>query len=59
MTGTSMAAPHVAGLAAYVASVTGRRAGPESCDILRGMATTNAITNQVADTVNLLAFNGI
>lgn len=60
MTGTSMASPHIAGLGAYLAAKAknGRRADPKLCGTIRNMATKNAITNQVAGTVNLLAFNG-
>lgn len=57
-TGTSMAAPHVAGLAAYLASTGGHRAGPQSCETMRRMATRDAIRNPAPNTVNLIAFNG-
>nr|AAB62277.2 protease [Epichloe typhina subsp. poae] len=58
LTGTSMATPHIAGLGAYLAAKNGRRAGPGLCRTIKDMATKNVITNQVAGTVNLLAFNG-
>lgn len=53
-----MAAPHVAGLAAYLASTGGHRAGPQSCETMRRMATRDAIRNPAPNTVNLIAFNG-
>lgn len=53
-----MATPHIAGLAAYLASRDGQRAGPGLCQTMQQMATRNAITNQPSNTVNLLAFNG-
>lgn len=57
-TGTSMATPHIAGLAAYLASRDGIKVTPSFCGKIQDMATKNAITNQSANTVNLLAFNG-
>lgn len=57
LTGTSMATPHIAGLAAYLASKDDIVAGPEMCDRIVEAATQNAITDNRADTVNLIAFN--
>lgn len=57
-TGTSMATPHIAGLAAYIASRDGIKASPSLCATIVKGATRNAITNQSANTVNLIAFNG-
>ena len=56
-TGTSMASPHIAGMAAVIASSRGTKASPQICDDLVGIATTGAITNQYANTVNKIAFN--
>ncbi|KAG5942310.1 hypothetical protein E4U53_007259 [Claviceps sorghi] len=58
LTGTSMASPHIAGLGAYLATVQRKTAGPWLCAELQRLATKNAIKDQVANTVNLLAFNG-
>ena len=57
-TGTSMATPHIAGLAAYIASRDGVRASPSLCGTIANTASKGAITNQSANTVNLIAFNG-
>lgn len=58
MSGTSMATPHVAGLAAYVASKTRTRATPGLCKTIADMSTKNVITNQQYGTVNNIAYNG-
>lgn len=55
--GTSMAAPHIAGLAAYLASKDGNGMN-NMCSNMVSDATKNAIVNQSARTVNLIAFNG-
>lgn len=57
-TGTSMATPHIAGLAAYIASRDGIKASPSLCATLVKTASKDKITNQSANTVNLIAFNG-
>ena len=54
-----MATPHVVGLAAYLASTEGTRAGPATCDRIQALATKDAITGYDFDTVNLLAFNNV
>ncbi|KAJ6442358.1 proteinase T-like protein [Purpureocillium lavendulum] len=58
MTGTSMATPHIAGLAAYLAALEGKPASPDLCRRMQDMATRGAIGGQPRNTVNLLAFNG-
>lgn len=58
LTGTSMATPHIAGLAAYIASRDNVVAGPALCDYIVQTATQDVITDNRADTVNKLAFNG-
>lgn len=52
-----MATPHIVGLAAYLASTEGTRAGPATCNRIQELATKDAITGFGADTTNLLAFN--
>lgn len=59
MTGTSMATPHAVGVAAYLASLEGLSGSDALCDRLKALATKGAITNQKANTVNNIAFNGI
>ncbi|POR37767.1 Subtilase serine protease [Tolypocladium paradoxum] len=58
-TGTSMATPHVVGLAAYLGSLEGLTGTKALCDRIRELATPNAITNQPSGTVNLLAFGNV
>ncbi|KAG6002724.1 hypothetical protein E4U43_001061 [Claviceps pusilla] len=58
LSGTSMATPHIAGLGAYFATLQRRVAGPWLCAEIQRLATRNVIKDQVASTVNLLAFNG-
>ncbi|KAJ4151249.1 hypothetical protein LMH87_011961 [Akanthomyces muscarius] len=58
MSGTSMATPHVAGLAAYLASKSRTKATPGLCKTIADMSTKNAITNQQYGTVNSIAYNG-
>lgn len=58
LSGTSMATPHIAGLGAYFATLQRRIAGPWLCAEIQRLATKNVIKDQVANTVNLLAFNG-
>lgn len=53
-----MATPHVAGLAAYLASRDNKFAGPYLCDTIYNTASYNYINNQYDDTVNRIAFNG-
>ncbi|ATY62753.1 Peptidase subtilisin-related [Cordyceps militaris] len=57
-TGTSMATPHIAGLAAYLASKNGVKVTPAMCKTIVDLSTKNAVTNQVANTVTNIANNG-
>ncbi|KAJ1323308.1 cerevisin [Microdochium nivale] len=57
LSGTSMASPHIAGLAAYMLSIGKYKAPVDMCNYLRGLATKNIVTDP-AGTVNLLAYNG-
>lgn len=58
ISGTSMASPHVAGLAAYLLALNGRKSPTELCDYIRTTGTQGVITDLPSDTVNSLAFNG-
>ncbi|KAM3503602.1 hypothetical protein MY10362_004099 [Beauveria mimosiformis] len=57
MSGTSMATPHVVGLAAYISALEGGAAS-ELCSRLQALATPDLITGLPGLTTNLLAFNG-
>lgn len=57
-TGTSQAAPHIAGLAVYLASKGNGIAINNMCSAIVADATKNDIVNQSSGTVNLIAFNG-
>lgn len=57
MSGTSMATPHIAGLAAYIAGLEGGSGG-QICSRLQQLASSNILSGIPAGTVNLLAFNG-
>ncbi|OAQ60783.1 alkaline serine protease P32 [Pochonia chlamydosporia 170] len=54
ISGTSMAAPHIAGLAAYLAALE----GSTSCTRIQQLATKDALSGIPSGTVNLLAYNG-
>ncbi|KAH8556393.1 serine protease 1 [Umbelopsis sp. PMI_123] len=58
ISGTSMASPHVAGLAAYFLSLTEEKVTPKQIkDQILELATKNALATLPKDTVNLLIFN--
>ncbi|KAG8787493.1 subtilisin-like serine protease [Serendipita sp. 405] len=58
ISGTSMATPHVAGLAAYFLSKDTSMSPAAITDKIKSLGTKNAIQGLPAGTVNLLAFNG-
>lgn len=58
ISGTSMASPHIAGLAAYLSALEGTRAPQALCNRIIQLATTGVITGLPSGTPNRLAFNG-
>ncbi|KAF9700167.1 hypothetical protein EKO04_001627 [Ascochyta lentis] len=58
ISGTSMATPHVAGLAAYILGFEGKKTPAALGTRLQTLATKNAITGLPSGTKNYLAFNG-
>ncbi|KAK0744740.1 peptidase S8/S53 domain-containing protein [Apiosordaria backusii] len=59
ISGTSMAAPHVAGLASYLLGLLpGPKTPAELCTYIRDTATNGTITDLPAGTFNGIAFNG-
>ncbi|KAI9340953.1 serine protease 1 [Pilaira anomala] len=59
ISGTSMASPHVAGLAAYFLSLEEGKVTPKQIkDKILKMATKDALDNLPTDTPNLLIYNG-
>ncbi|EUC28686.1 hypothetical protein COCVIDRAFT_93959 [Bipolaris victoriae FI3] len=60
ISGTSMACPHIAGLAAYLIALEGPRSPTALCKRIQELATKDAITNirDGDDSPNLIAYNG-
>ncbi|POR32641.1 Cuticle-degrading protease [Tolypocladium paradoxum] len=56
-TGTSMASPHIAGLAAYILSIENFDSPEKLCRKLRRYSTKDVLENLNEDTANMLAFN--
>lgn len=59
LSGTSMATPHVAGLVAYFISLNGNSSPAAMIDYVRSVGLSGVITGLPADTVNILAQNGV
>lgn len=57
LSGTSMAAAHIAGLGAYFLALEGPRTPAALCARLREVATQNVLTGVPSGTANLLAYN--
>lgn len=58
MSGTSMASPHIAGLAAYLAGLEGFPGSQALCSRISDLATSGTLSGIPSSTPNLLAFNG-
>ncbi|KAK0750708.1 peptidase S8/S53 domain-containing protein [Schizothecium vesticola] len=58
ISGTSMAAPHIAGLGAYLLALGGPKSPTDLCDFIRTSGTQGVITDLPSGTVNSLAYNG-
>ncbi|KXS97164.1 hypothetical protein AC578_3068 [Pseudocercospora eumusae] len=58
ISGTSMATPHVAGLAAYLLALEGPRSPAELCERIRELATRDLIGDVGEGSPNLIAYNG-
>lgn len=58
ISGTSMACPHVAGLAAYIIGLEGTRTPAALGERLKTLSTKNVVVNAGAGSPNALAYNG-
>jgi subtilisin family serine protease len=58
ISGTSMAAPHIAGLGAYLLGLEGKRTPAALCSRIQTLSTKNALSGVPSGTLNYLAFNG-
>lgn len=58
ISGTSMASPHIAGLAAYLAGLNGFPGASELCEQIKELGTSGVLSGLPSGTTNLLAFNG-
>ncbi|EGX91264.1 alkaline serine protease Alp1 [Cordyceps militaris CM01] len=58
ITGTSMASPHIAGLAIYLAVLENLNTPAAVTNRIKALGTANKVTGNVGSTVNLLSYNG-
>ncbi|CBX94054.1 hypothetical protein IAQ61_003928 [Plenodomus lingam] len=58
LSGTSMATPHVAGLAAYFLALEGKKSPPALAQRILGLGNRDRITGVPAGTINMIPFNG-
>ncbi|KAG6006639.1 Cuticle-degrading protease [Claviceps pusilla] len=58
ISGTSMATPHVAGLAAYLSALEGGFSPASLCKRIQSLSTKNVIKGLPSGTLNYLAYNG-
>jgi subtilisin family serine protease len=58
ISGTSMATPHVAGLAAYLLALEGKKTPAALSSRIQSLSLKSKITGVPSGTVNYLAFNG-
>ncbi|SMR53224.1 unnamed protein product [Zymoseptoria tritici ST99CH_1A5] len=58
ISGTSMACPHVAGLAAYLIGLEGTRTPAALCQRIQSLSTKNVIVGPGSGSPNYLAYNG-
>ncbi|KAF2491457.1 subtilisin-like serine protease-like protein PR1A [Lophium mytilinum] len=58
ISGTSMATPHIVGLAAYLLAFEGKRTPAALCSRIQTLSNKNKISGIPSGTVNDLAFNG-
>ncbi|CAG8960458.1 hypothetical protein HYFRA_00008177 [Hymenoscyphus fraxineus] len=59
LSGTSMASPHIAGLAAYLISKEKLSGAENVANRIRQLATPNQVTDAGANTPNFIGFNGV